>query len=133
MVETAAEARSVVDATRYREGSRGVSSARAARWGRITDYHANADDDICVVVQLESSTALDNVEAICEVDGVDGAFVGPMDLATSLGHPGGGTLDEVVTIVEHTISRIAATGTAAGVMATTPPLVPRYLARVHDS
>ena len=128
MVETADQAASIVAATRYRSGSRGVSSARAARWGRIDGYHTHADDDICVIVQLESSTALDNVEAICAVDGVDGAFVGPMDLATSLGHPGGGTLPHIVTIVEQTIARIVGTGKAAGVMATTSDLVDRYLA-----
>ena len=123
MVETAEQATAVVRATRYRNGSRGVSSARAARWGRIPDYHANADDDICVIVQLESAAALEHVEAISAVDGVDAAFVGPMDLATSLGHPGGGTLPEIVAIVEQTLTRIAATGTAAAVMATTRPLI----------
>lgn len=128
MVDTAEQATAVVRATRYRHGTRGVSSARAARWGRIPDYHATADDDICVIVQLESATALEHVEAICAVDGVDAAFVGPMDLATSLGHPGGGTLPEIVTIVEQTIIRIAATGTAAAVMAMSPPLIDRYVA-----
>lgn len=128
MVETAAQATSIVRSTRYRDGTRGVSSARAARWGRIPDYHATADDDICVIVQLESATALEHVEEICAVDGVDAAFVGPMDLATSLGHPGGGTRPDIVTLVEETITRIAATGTAAAVMAMTPPLVERYVA-----
>lgn len=127
MIETADGARAAVAATRYRGGVRGVSSARAARWGRIPGYHANADDDICVVVQIESANALEHLEEICAVDGIDGAFVGPMDLATSLGHPGGGTLAEVVDIVETTITRIAATGTAAGVMAASTELIGRYV------
>lgn len=128
MIETADDARAAVAATRYRGGGRGVSSARAARWGRVPGYHAAADDDICVVVQIESATALEHLEEICAVDGVDGAFVGPMDLATSLGHPGGGTLPEIVDIVEAAVARIAATGTAAGVMATSADLVERYVA-----
>jgi 4-hydroxy-2-oxoheptanedioate aldolase len=127
-IDTAEQAAAAVAATRYRAGTRGVASARAARWGRISEYHANADDDICVIVQLESATALENLEAICAVEGVDAAFVGPMDLATSLGHPGGGTLPEVVAIVEQAIARIAATGTTAGVMAMSAALIERYVA-----
>lgn len=127
MIETAEQATAAVAATRYRGGLRGVSSARAARWGRIPGYHADADAEICVVAQVESAAALEQVEAICAVEGIDGAFVGPMDLATSLGHPGGGTLPEVVTIVEETIARIAAAGTAPGVMATTADLIERYV------
>jgi 4-hydroxy-2-oxoheptanedioate aldolase len=128
MIDSAEQAAAAVAATRYRDGTRGVSSARAARWGRIHEYHANADEDICVIVQLESATALENLEAICAVDGVGAAFVGPMDLATSLGHPGGGTLPEIVAIVERAITRIVATGTTAGVMAMSPELVERYVA-----
>ncbi len=127
MVESAEQARSIVRSTRYTgDGTRGVSSARAARWGRIPDYHARADGEICVIVQLESATALEHVEDICAVDGVDAVFVGPMDLATSLGHPGGGTLPEVISLVESTIRRIVRSGVAAGVMAMSAGLVQRY-------
>lgn len=128
MIETVEQAAAAVAAARYRGGTRGVSSGRAARWGRIPGYHADADGEICMVVQLESAAALEQIEAICAVDGVDGAFVGPMDLATSLGYPGGGTLPEIVGIVEEAIARIAATGTAPGVMATTDDLIDRYVA-----
>lgn len=127
MVETAEQAAAAVAATRYRGGTRGVSSARAARWGRIPEYHVHADDDICVIVQIESPTALENLEAICAVDGVDGAFVGAMDLATSMGHPAGGDLPEILDLVEATIGRIVATGKAAGAMATTPEVVERHI------
>jgi 4-hydroxy-2-oxoheptanedioate aldolase len=129
MVESAEQAAAIVRSTRYRDGgTRGTASARAARWGRIPDYHSRADDEICVVVQLESAAAIEQVDSICAVDGVDAAFVGPMDLATSLGHPGGGTLPSVVDIVERTIGRIAAAGCAAGVMAVSPELATRYTA-----
>ncbi len=127
MVDTAEQATDLVAATRYPpDGIRGVSSARAARWGRIADYHAGANEQICLIAQIESATGLGNLEEICAVDGVDAVFIGPMDLASSLGHLAGGTLPEVVDIVTDAIERIAATGTAAAVMATSPELVQRY-------
>jgi 4-hydroxy-2-oxoheptanedioate aldolase len=128
MIDTAEQAAAVVAATRYPpEGIRGVSSARAARWGRLADYHATAADQICLVVQIESRLGLENLEHICAVDGVDAVFIGPMDLASSLGHLAGGTRPEVVEAVEQAIARIAATGTAAAVMATSPELIARYV------
>lgn len=126
MVASGAQAEAIVRATRYR-GIRGVSSARAARWGRVPDYHATADEQIGVIVQVESRDALERLEEICAVDGVDGVFVGPMDLATSLGHLGGGTHPEVVDVVADTLRRIAAAGAAPGVLASSPELVARYV------
>jgi 4-hydroxy-2-oxoheptanedioate aldolase len=129
MIDTADEATAVVAATRYPpDGIRGVSSARAARWGRVPDYHATASQHLCVVAQVESAVGLANIEEICAVDGVDAVFIGPMDLATSLGHIAGGTLPEVVEVVSDALARIAATGTPAAVMATSPELVERYTA-----
>lgn len=129
MVETAEQASAIVAATRYGDGgTRGVSSARAARWGRFEHYHADADEQMCVLVQVESAPALDHLEAICAVAGVDGVFVGPMDLATSIGHVGAGTHPDVVTLVEQTIARIVATGTPAGVLAANAEVRDRYVA-----
>lgn len=129
MVETSEQAAAVVRSTRYLDGgTRGVASARAARWGRVADFHATADAEICVLVQVESASALDQLEAISTATGVDGVFVGPMDLAMSLGHPGGGTHPDVVDVVERSVARIAATGTAAGVLAATPEVRDRYVA-----
>ena len=127
MVDAADQATDLVAATRYPpEGIRGVSSARAARWGRTLDYHAGANEQICLIAQVESAMGLENLEEICAVDGVDAVFIGPMDLASSLGHLAGGTLPEVVDAVADAIGRIAATGAAAAVMATSPELVERY-------
>ncbi len=127
MVDTAEQAAAIVAAARYPPaGIRGVSSARAARWGRVPGYHAAANEQICVIAQIESAAGLANLEAICGVDGIDAVFIGPMDLASSLGHLAGGTLPEVVDVVTEAVERIAATGTAAAVMATTPELVGRY-------
>jgi 4-hydroxy-2-oxoheptanedioate aldolase len=105
-----------------------VSSARAAQWGRIEGYHAAAADQLCVVVQIETAQSLDHLEEICSVEGVDVAFIGPMDLATSLGHLAGGTHPDVVAVVESAIGRIVATGVVAGVLAATPELARRYVA-----
>jgi 4-hydroxy-2-oxoheptanedioate aldolase len=128
MVDDAEQAAAVVAATRYAGGGRGVSSARAARWGRLDDYHRNADHDICVLVQVETQRALGELESIAAVDGVDGVFLGPMDLATSLGHIGEANHPDVVDTVADAIARVAATGTAAGVLAGTPDVRERYLA-----
>ncbi len=128
MVDDAEQAAAIVAATRYVGGGRGVSSARAARWGRVEGYHRAADDDICVLVQVETQRALTELESICSVSGVDGVFVGPMDLATSLGHIGEGNHPDVVDIVADALGRISACGTAAGVLAATAESRHRYLA-----
>jgi 4-hydroxy-2-oxoheptanedioate aldolase len=94
MVDTAQQARAMVAATRYPpQGVRGVAAsvARASRWGAQADYLDRANDDACLLVQAESATALANLDEICAVDGVDGVFIGPADLAASMGrrgHPG---------------------------------------------
>ena len=129
MIESAEQAQRAVAAMRYPpEGIRGVSSARAAQWGRWEGYHATAADQLCVVVQIETVRALDHLEEICSVGGVDVAFIGPMDLATSLGHLAAGTHPDVVAVVESALGRIVATGVVAGVLAGTPELARRYVA-----
>lgn len=90
MVDTAEQAREIVSATRYPPaGTRGVGAgvARAARWGRVENYMAQANDELCLLIQVESKTALDNPDAILEVEGIDGVFIGPADLSASLGYP----------------------------------------------
>src|SRR5262245_53737828 len=89
-VQNAAEARAAVAASRYPpRGIRGVAaSTRAGRYGRVAGYLNKADDEMCVLVQIETLTGLDNIEAIAAVDGVDGIFIGPSDLSAALGHLG---------------------------------------------
>ncbi len=89
-VQNAEEARRAVASTRYPpQGIRGVSvAARASRYGRAPGYLTKANDEICVLVQVETRPALDQLEAIAKVEGVDGVFIGPSDLAASLGHLG---------------------------------------------
>jgi 4-hydroxy-2-oxoheptanedioate aldolase len=119
-IQSAEEARMAVAATRYPPlGIRGVSVApRANDYGRIRNYHQNAHLEICVLVQLESRVALKEVEAIAAVDGVNGIFIGPSDLAADFGHLGNPMHIEVQVAIKETADRIRATGKSAGTLAT---------------
>jgi 4-hydroxy-2-oxoheptanedioate aldolase len=119
-IQSAEEARMAVTATRYPPlGIRGVSVApRANDYGRIRNYHQNAHLDTCVLVQLESRAALNEVEAIAAIDGVNGIFVGPSDLAADFGHLGNPMHTEVQMAIKETADRIRATGKSAGTLAT---------------
>jgi 4-hydroxy-2-oxoheptanedioate aldolase len=131
MIDDAGQARRMVAATRYApEGMRGVGSfvARVSRWGQETDYLDHANQEVCLLVQAETRTALDNLDAICAVDGVDGVFIGPADLAASLGHRGDPGHPEVLTAIDDAIRRIVASGKAAGILNTDQTLARHYLA-----
>ncbi|WP_198083395.1 4-hydroxy-2-oxoheptanedioate aldolase [Variovorax sp. E3] len=130
MVDTPEQAHAVVSATRYPPlGVRGVGSAvgRASQWSARTDYLQIADDEICLLLQAETVTALDNLDAICAVDGVDGVFIGPADLAASMGHRGDPGHPEVQAAIEQAIHAIVASGKAAGTLTSDPKLARRYL------
>ncbi|WP_050920657.1 4-hydroxy-2-oxoheptanedioate aldolase [Deinococcus gobiensis] len=119
MVETAEQARALVAATRYPpRGVRGVGSAlaRASRWNAVPDYLTRADDQICLLVQIESRAGLANLDEIAAVQGVDGLFIGPADLSASLGHLGQPGHPEVQTAIADAVRRIRAAGKAAGIL-----------------
>ena len=118
-VQNADEASRAVAATRYPpHGIRGVATTtRASRYGRVKDYLARASDEICVIVQIETRAALRNIEAIAAVDGVDGLFIGPSDLAADMGHLGDNGHPEVRAAIEDAVDRIRAAGRAAGILA----------------
>lgn len=131
MVSSVAEAEAAVAATRYPpQGVRGVGSAlaRAARWNRVPDYLARASETISVTVQIESTAAVEAVEDILKVDGVDAIFIGPSDLAASMGLLGQQEHPEVRAAVEHCLSAAKAAGKPAGVNAFTPATAEHYLA-----
>jgi 4-hydroxy-2-oxoheptanedioate aldolase len=117
-VQTAEEARNAVSYTRYPQaGLRGVAgSTRAAGYGRTKDYMKKAHEEICLLVQAETRKSLANLEAICEVDGVDGVFIGPNDLSADLGHLGNWQHPEVWKVMEDAAKRIRKAGKAPGIL-----------------
>jgi 4-hydroxy-2-oxoheptanedioate aldolase len=131
MIDTPEQARAVVAATRYPpQGVRGVGAAvaRASRWGLRRDYLDVANDEVCVLVQAETATALDHLQEICAVDGVDGVFIGPADLAASLGYRGQPTHPVVQAAIDQALRTIVASGKAAGTLTGDPQLARHYLA-----
>ncbi|MEZ5796222.1 MAG: HpcH/HpaI aldolase/citrate lyase family protein [Paracoccaceae bacterium] len=117
-VQTAAEAEAAVRAMRYApRGIRGVSGmSRATRYGQIKDYAARAEEELCLIVQIETAEAVDRIAEIAAVDGVDALFIGPADLAASMGHPGNAGHKDVVAMVERAIKAITAAGKPAGIL-----------------
>ena len=103
-------------ATRYPPaGVRGVAgTTRATQYGRIKDYAKHAHEELCVLVQVETKPALDQLEAICAVEGVDGVFIGPADLHASMGHPGETSNPAILPLIEEAIRRIRKAGKAPG-------------------
>ena len=122
-VNTAEEARAAVSCTRYPPtGLRGVGgTTRATRFGRVKNYAQRAHEEICVLVQVETQAALDNIEAICAVDGVDGVFVGPADLHASLGYAGETRNPAVTPAINEALARIRRAGRAPGIVLTGDP------------
>ena len=128
-VQTEEEAANAVAYTRYPpRGVRGVAAAtRASRFARVKDYAQRASEEICVLVQIETRQGLDNLEKIAGVDGVDGVFIGPGDLAADLGHIGNIPHPEVQSAVEDAIRRIKACGKAPGILMGDEKLARRYI------
>jgi 4-hydroxy-2-oxoheptanedioate aldolase len=140
MVSTVADAEAAVRAARYpgsageRAGTRGIGSAlaRSARWGRATGYVAGADAHVSVTVQIETADAVANAAEIAAVDGVDALFIGPADLAGSMGYPGRPSEQAVVDAVDATIDAVRAAGKPVGVNAFADADQDRVLARGAD-
>jgi 4-hydroxy-2-oxoheptanedioate aldolase len=117
-VQSAEEARRAVAATRYPgAGVRGVSGCtRANRYGRIGDYFARVHEELCLLLQLETRAALTHLEEIAELEGVDGIFIGPNDLAADMGYLGNWQHPEVWKVMEDAARRIRKTGKAPGIL-----------------
>ena len=118
-IRTAEEAAAAVRAVRYPpHGIRGVGgSVRATGYGRHADYYAAAAERVCLLLQIESAEGLKNLDAICAVDGVDGLFIGPVDLATDMGHLAQPAHPRVVEAAVDGLQRIRAAGKGAGILA----------------
>jgi 2-dehydro-3-deoxyglucarate aldolase len=128
-VESEQEARHAVAATRYPPaGVRGVSvSQRSNRYGTVRDYLTTVNDNICVMVQIESRSGVAAIDAISAVDGIDGIFVGPSDLAAAVGHLGNAAHPAVQEAIKHVFERAAAHGKASGILAPVEADARRYL------
>lgn len=129
-VQNAAEAKAAVEAMCYPpRGIRGVGGTiRATQYGRVANYMKLCEEELCLLVQVETGEALENLDAIIATDGVDGVFIGPADLAASLGYPGEPGHPKVVQEVESAIRRIRAAGKAPGVLTVDETLARRYIA-----
>ncbi|MBC3966409.1 4-hydroxy-2-oxoheptanedioate aldolase [Pseudomonas simiae] len=130
MIESAAQALELVRAMRYPpQGIRGVGSAlaRASRWNSIQGYLDQADDQMCLLVQIENLEGLANLDEIAAVEGVDGVFIGPADLSASMGHRGNPGHPEVQAAIEDAIGRIVQSGKAAGILSADENLARRYI------
>lgn len=130
MVDTAEQAADIVRAVKYPpQGNRGlgVSMARAARWNMIPQYPHDANDEICVIVQAETVTAMENLAAIATVDGVDGVFIGPSDLSASMGYLGDASHKTVINAVSKGIHKIRAASKFAGLLCLDETLVAHFI------
>lgn len=117
-VQTREDAERAVSAIRYPpQGIRGVTvGARHNRFGRVQDYFEHVHNELCLLVQIETRTALQNLEAIAAVDGIDGLFIGPADLSADFGRVGTTSTPEVTRTIEDAVKRIRASGKAAGIL-----------------
>ena len=130
MVSSAAEAAAVVSAVRYPpRGRRGVGSAlaRSARWNRVDDYLQNADASVSLFVPSETADGVEAAAEIAAVDGIDGVFVGPSDLAASMGLLGQQTHPDVTAAVLRAFAAVRAAGKPVGVNAFDPAVAQSYV------
>ena len=128
-VQNEDEAAQAVAGMRYPpRGIRGVGGTmRASAFGRHTDYAHTCEDELCLLVQVETQEGLDNLEKIASVDGVDGVFIGPADLSASLGHLGNAKHPAVQSAIEDAIRRIRACGKAPGILTFDEVQARRYM------
>jgi 4-hydroxy-2-oxoheptanedioate aldolase len=130
LVDTPEQAALMVRAMRYPPGGiRGVGagSARVSNWNRVENYFRDADEQMCLLVQAETVAAMQNLEAIVAVEGVDGVFIGPADLSAAMGHRGDAGHPEVQAAIEDGIGRIVKGGKAAGILTSNEAWARRYL------
>ena len=119
LVESAEEAQQHVDAVRYPpNGNRGVGAtvARAAQFGTLEDYLISADEQICLIIQLETKAGLEALDEMLAIDGIDGVFVGPSDLAADMGFLGNPKSPEVQSAITDALIRISTSGKTAGIL-----------------
>ena len=130
MIESVSQAKTVIAATRYPpKGMRGVGagSARASNFGRTADYVQDANDEICLILQVESRAGLAALPDLLQLSEVDCVFVGPADLAADMGYPGNSAAPQVQSAIDDALRQIVASGKAAGILTFDPAAVSHYL------
>jgi 4-hydroxy-2-oxoheptanedioate aldolase len=118
-VESASQAGAIVRQLRYPPaGDRGVAvgSVRASRWGAIDNYLDHAAEELALIIQVETRAGLANLSSLAAVEGVDGIFIGPNDLAAALGHPGKQSHHDVQSAIANAVSALASAGTPTGIL-----------------
>jgi 2-keto-3-deoxy-L-rhamnonate aldolase RhmA len=133
-VQNVEEARAAVDFVRYPpQGSRGIAAIqRGSRYGRFHDYGARANQEVFLIVQIETVAALDRCAEIAAVDGVDAVFFGPGDLAASMGMIGQAAHPEVTAAIEDGLKRCRPTGKFVGVLAPNDEISERHIRSGFD-
>ena len=133
-VQNAAEAAQAVSATRYPpQGVRGMAGmSRAAQFGMAVNHFTTANQNLAVIVQIETLAALADLEAIAAVDGVDAIFIGPADLSGSMGLIGQTTHPKVMEVMADAARRCHAAGKPIGTIGTEPAVVAQYRASGYD-
>jgi len=132
MIEDKQTAEYIVQAVKYPpEGIRGVGTAlaRAAQWNRVDDYFHKANNEMCIIAQIESVAGVEALDDILQVDGVDVIFLGPADLAASMGYIGQPSHPDVVSALDNCLSKIIAAGKKPGVLTSSKELIADYSAK----
>ena len=130
-VESAPRAEAIVRQLRYPPaGDRGVAvgSVRASRWGAIDHYLDHAAEQLGLIIQVETRSGFANLAGLAAVEGIDGIFIGPNDLAASLGHPGEPTHPDVQSAIANALSTLTSAGTPAGILVGNAADAARYAA-----
>lgn len=130
MVESGQQAEEVYKSMCYApKGYRGVgaSVARSGRWNRLPDYMEYCEEELCLLVQVESRKGVEHLDEIASVEGVDGVFFGPADLSTDMGYLGHADVPEVMETMERCVKRTLELGKAAGTLAVDPVIAKKFI------
>lgn len=128
-IESATDAKRAVNAARFDpQGQRGLNPfVRAAEYGAIEDYTDHANEEVVVIVHVEGTDAIENLDGILAVDGLDVIFLGPYDLSQSLGVPGQVMHDRVIAEMESVCERALEAGKVVGAYANDPEMANRWI------
>lgn len=129
MVETAEQAEQIALAVQYPPvGIRGVGTAlaRAACWNMVDGYFDDVDNELCLIIQIESLKGIENLDEILAVERIDAVFIGPADLAATMGHLGNPNHPDVYALIEAAARKINAAGKASGTLAVNKQVAKKY-------